>query len=94
MTIGLPWMPICFQVIISMISSIVPKPPGNATKASERSNMSCSRSCIDPTTLSSESLWCADSRPSRAFGMTPVTLPPDWMTSSAIAPMRPREAPP
>ncbi len=38
-TIGFSWRPSCAQVMISMISSSVPMPPGRATNASERSNM-------------------------------------------------------
>ena len=45
--------PSCDQVATSASSSSVPRPPGRAMKASDRSYMSCLRSCIDATSCSS-----------------------------------------
>ena len=51
--IGLAWRPSCCQVSCSTSSSSVPMPPGRATNASERSNISRLRSCMSGVTISS-----------------------------------------
>ena len=61
MTMGLPWMPICFQVIISMISTIVPKPPGKRDERVgevEQEPARARASCRRPSARSSPR--CAD----------------------------------
>ena len=91
---GLRWRPSWAQVICSTSSSSVPMPPGSATKASARSNISCLRVCMSGTTIVS----CT---PSRSFsfwvrksGMMPVTSPPASRVARATAPMRPSAPPP
>ncbi len=60
-------------------------PPGSTTKASERSNITILRSCIEvTTTVSTSSNGC--SRPRRNSGMTPSTRPPaSWAPRAARA---------
>src|SRR5882672_9682235 len=84
----------CSHVTISNISSNVPKPPGNTTKASARSAIVRLRVCIESTTMSSLSRWCATSGRIRCCGITPTTLPPAASAESASSPIMPTWPPP
>src|SRR5271170_7958003 len=88
-TTGLLCSPSWDQVATSASSSSVPSPPGRATKASDRSYISCLRSCIDPTSCSVVRPVWATSRANRPAGMTPMTRPPQPRAASATSPMSP-----
>ena len=87
-------MPSWVHVTASTTSSIVPKPPGMAMKASASSDIRALRSCMDETTWSSVNPSWATSSANRSPGMTPTTSPPAARAASATAPMSPTEAPP
>ena len=48
--IGLSCSPSCRQVMISIVSSSVPSPPGSETNASAASNIRCLRLCMESVT--------------------------------------------
>ena len=73
--IGFLCRPSCAQVICSTSSSRVPTPPGKATKASARSNITRLRSCMSGVTIRSCTRVSMCSRLTRKSGMTPVTSP-------------------
>ena len=72
--IGLRWRPSCAQVSCSTSSSSVPTPPGSATKASARSNISRLRSCRSRVMIRSCARISMCSRSVRNSGMMPVTI--------------------
>ena len=91
---GLSCSPSCRQVMISIVSSNVPSPPGIETKASASSNIRVLRTCMVSVTISSDTPGCATSRRVRKSGITPITRPPACSAASATAPISPTRPPP
>src|SRR6266436_2294484 len=73
---------------------MVPHPPGKATIAAERADITALRSCSDPTMRISVRPVCAISLVVSARGRTPITSAPPASAASAHAPISPQEAPP
>src|SRR6202171_4705931 len=73
---------------------MVPHPPGKATIASARADITALRSCSDPTMRISVRPVCAISLVVSARGRTPITSAPPASAASAQAPISPQEAPP
>ena len=93
-THGLACCPILPQEMTSVISSMVPGPPGNATYKSASSIIFCFLSCIFETTISDVRFSFANSRATKNSGMMPVTSQFSSIAVSAIIPINPALPPP